>query len=198
METFMNRFILLCTVLLISAGIANADEPSSVYAGAALGTTDFTLSCVSGPCDSSQHRVGGKLYIGYTPPGFQWANPGLVNSFELMAYSAGANDGGYPKASGGGDKIRFRGVGVVDSLSYSVDAFALTGRLGVGYTRASLDFGGGGYRQKEKLGVLAGVGVSFAVNNRWTVKADIDQVPATDLVGRKSLNLFSLGAAYRF
>lgn len=195
----MHRLIALCAALVFAAGLAYADESGPVYVGVAVGTTDYTLPCFGPPCDANKHRVSGKIYIGYTPSGFQLVDPNLVNSYELIMYSAGTNDGAYAKWTGGGDKVRFRGVGIVDSLSYRFDAFSLTGRLGVGDTQASLDRGGDyGYSKREEVGVVAGVGAAYAINNRWTFKADIDRVPSTNLDHKKSLNLFTLGVAYRF
>jgi outer membrane immunogenic protein len=195
----MKRSISLGLLLLSSAGVACADEPGPVYVGAALGTTDYSLYCNSTPCNQRKHQVSGKIYLGYTPTDFQLSNPNIINSFELMAYAAGANEGAnWNIYTSAGNKIRFRGVGIVDSLRYRIDAFSITGRLGIGSTRTSVDFGQGGYDTKDKVGAIVGVGAAYALNQRWTLKADVDQVPGAKSSSKKTLNLFTAGVEYRF
>lgn len=196
----MKRILFLTSALFASAlaSAADADKTSGVYLGIGAGTTDYSLACTSGPCDSNKHRFSGKAYLGYTLSNVDLSGAHLSDALEVMAYSAGAADGAYAKFGGGGDKVRFRGLGLVNALSYSVDAFTVTGRLGIATTRTSLDYGAGGFQNADKTGVMGGIGLAYALNKRWTIKADLDQVPVSNLAGKKSLRLMTVGAAYAF
>ncbi len=193
--------ILSVTSFLFACALANAvhaEDASSVYLGVGAGTTDYSLACLNGPCESNKHRFSGKIYLGYALPGVDLQGARLTNAFEVMAYTAGANDGGYLKFGGGGDKVRFRGIGLVDALSYKVDAFTATGRLGISTTRTSLDYGAGGYQNADKTGLMVGAGLAYTLNKHWVLKADLDRVPVSDLAGKKSLKLLTVGAGYSF
>jgi hypothetical protein len=195
----MNRFIFLGAATLLVTGAASAGEPGSIYIGASAGSNDAALGCVNDTCHARKHQLSGKAYVGYTPGNVQFADPNLRNAFEVMGYWAGASDGGYPTAIGGGNKVRYRGIGVVDAMSYRIDAVTLTGRLGIGYTWARIDYGPGMEQKREELGVVAGAGIAYALDTRWALRADLDQVPATTIIqAKKPLNLLTSGVSYRF
>jgi opacity protein-like surface antigen len=159
----MFKTVLASAVLLSLSACAHAADPSPVYLGGGLG------------------NASAKATLGYSFGEVPFPGGSFVNSLELVGFSA------KPHAT------RANGIGALDALSFKFDNFALTARVGLGWTR-TLD-----YLPRETAGLMAGLGASYALDQHWAVNLDVDRVPTRFVVaGKEKANLVTVGASYRF
>ena len=106
---------------------------------------------------------------------------------------------GYAGAPHGDARRKFAGAGLQGAVNYQFDAFTLSGRAGMGYTRGGSKRADGGWDRKKRLGILYGLGTAYAVTDNWSVHFDWDRVPVRYNGQQKAtVDLFSLGLSYRY
>lgn len=183
-----------CLALFVLSSAAGAAEVSPFYIGASVSVRNEYASQWAG--SDSHGSGGGKLYAGYE---FDTANPFadsmLVSAIEIAGFTAGRSRGG---ATG---STSLKGASVVykaslrDSGSLSANA-----RLGMSYADASHHAGDPlGYSYtRSGYGVTGGLGVSYKLDQRWSLNVDLDRVKASHDSSLKQVNMFTMGPSYRF
>src|SRR5450830_1490385 len=177
-------------------------EPGPVYAGASYGFRASTgLDCAPGQqnCDKSSKR-NGKAYVGYSFDALPFQGGVAVPAIELVGYTSGSVTSGFDTAAGKvAGRGKFNGAGVQGVLAYHFDAFSVSGRAGVAYTKANVDYAAGGSDKENKAGLMYGLGTAYALNKNWSLHLDWDRVPVKYSGSQKTkADMFSLGASYRF
>jgi opacity protein-like surface antigen len=185
----MNKFHLLGTALLVATGAASAQTEFGIALGA---RSPYSLSCSSGtPCDRSAGSSG-KVFIDSL----------LTPSFGLgaMAWRTGQAQGSFQTPNGLlAGRGRSNGLAVTAYVPLTLDNFTFKARLGLAHSRGQVDYSGGGSASKSSWQPVIGAGASYALNGNWSVNADWDRLPTRFSNSQKSsLNLFSLGVAYKF
>ncbi|MGV7208180.1 outer membrane beta-barrel protein [Oxalobacteraceae bacterium A2-2] len=150
-------------LLALAAGMAGAAEQSPWYAGVDIGVASNYAS----------NGQSGRAYLGYELGTVQALEMQQVQSLELVGYSLGVrrenNFSGYRTR----DDIRAEGVGLAWATALNLGGkAALHTRLGAGYTRADLRG-----QSRDYGNLLAGVGLSYAVNDRIRLRTDLSYTP---------------------
>ena len=132
----------------------------------------------------------GKAWLAYRFAALPFRGGVAVPALELVGYAGAAH---------GDARRKFAGAGVQGAVNYQFDAFTLSGRAGMGYTRASTEPPGVRREREKRLGFLYGLGTAYAVTDNWSVHIDWDRVPVRYNGQQKAtVDLFSLGLSYRF
>lgn len=183
---------LFATTALAASVQASAAQDDN-YVGAAIGArTHYGLDCTTGiRCD--RNTGGGKIYFGKQ----------LEKNFaaEVMAFRLGHAHGALKNGSTTvAGSARAQGLAATGVFSAPLgDAFSLKGRLGVGYVRGEADYAAGGGTSKSSFVPVIGVGASYALNQKVSLNADWDRLPAKfGSSGKATTNMLSLGMSFRF
>jgi outer membrane immunogenic protein len=194
---------LLAGAALLAAGAAGAADLSPGYIGADLGLRNhYSLDCLGGnACDKNANRSG-KLYAGYTLGSGQLLGMSSSHAVELSVFTGGTAKGAFKNGAGvlqqGEGKLAGFGVVNAGTLKLSED-WALNTRLGVVFQRGKVNYAAGGSDSKNQLALTAGLGLAYALDKNWSLKADWNYQPVKfGKSGNTNLNTFSLGAAYHF
>ena len=130
----------------------------------------------------------GKAWLAYRFAALPFRGGVAVPALEVVGYAAAAH---------GDARRKFAGAGLQGAVNYQFDAFTLSGRAGMGYTRGGGKRANGG--RDSRLGILYGLGTAYAVTDNWSVHFDWDRVPVRYNGQQKAtVDLFSLGLSYRF
>ncbi len=215
-RTALMGLILAPTLLLSDQAFAADLAPAYVGASWAA-SSDYSLSCWRGipslDCDRGSSR-GGKLYAGYAlGESVVFGSMKNASALELSVFGSAGVVGYMPRWDGALMQGRYQMAGLAlthASALMLTDALGLNSRLGLAYTRGSVDYptvyyrlddyGAGGSDHRYRLGVTAGVGLSYALNGNWALHADYDFVPVrySAETGNSHVNMWSLGASYHF
>ncbi|MES2149598.1 MAG: outer membrane beta-barrel protein [Pseudomonadota bacterium] len=197
---------LILATLLSCAGLAAAGSAlaaDTYYAGASIGArSSYNLDCQTGmACDRMGHGSG-KIYAGDELGAVPGLDDAVTGALEVMAYTAGDGKAAFHTATGiaqGSGKMRGVGVDYRAACKVSED-FSLTSRIGAGYTKGTVSYAnGGGTDSKNALGLMYGLGVSYALNKNVSLHADWDHLPVKFSASQSAkVNLFSVGATYSF
>lgn len=132
----------------------------------------------------------GKAWLAYRFAALPFRGGVAVPALEVVGYAGAAR---------GDAGCKFAGAGLQGAVNYQFDAFTLSGRAGMGYTRGSGKRADGDRDGKKRLGILYGLGTAYAVTDNWSVHFDWDRVPVRYNGQQKAtVDLFSLGLSYRF
>ncbi|MGM9479676.1 porin family protein [Roseateles sp. NT4] len=186
---------LLCMLAVSSAWAGNIDntQESGPYIGAALGRTSFSAKNLGLPkTGSDESAQASKVYGGYRFSNLVGVEGGYVrlgNAVETL--TVGNN------AVSQTVKARSLYVAATSRLPLS-DAFALTGKAGVSFGKASganllpasSDMTG------SKRSFMWGIGAEYQLTNALALTADFDHFGQVSEKVRA--NLFSAGVRYRF
>ncbi len=217
-EFIMAKHPILLALLLsvAAAGMATAADTSAapaadtsaapvaagVYVGAGVGLrSSYGLDCISGATCDLHTNQSGKLYAGYVFGSRPFFTGEAVRALELMAYAGGAADAGFHTPAGtylqGAGK--FQGMALVNAGYFRIDRWELDPRLGVAYTRGSVDYAQGGSDAHNAFGVTYGIGAGYALDKNWSLHVDWDRVPVKfSDAQRTNVNMFTVGASYHF
>ena len=133
---------------------------------------------------------GGKAWLAYRYAALPFRGGVAVPVLEVVGYAGAAH---------GDTRRKFAGAGLQGAVNYQFDAFTLSGRVGMGYTRASTEPPGARREREKRLGVMYGLGTAYAVTDNWSVHFDWDRVPLRYNGQQKAtVDLFSLGLSYRY
>lgn len=155
------------------------------YVGASVGVTDFDIDCRAGfNCD--RKNTGFKIYTG----GQLWRFVGLDLSYVNVG-----------KAETSGGQVKAQGVNL--SLVGNVpigDRFNVFGKVGSiwGFTKTSAAAPGVNTGKDDGFGLSYGAGVAFDVARNWQVRGEWDRYRFDFKNGRDDVDLFTVGAAYKF
>lgn len=131
----------------------------------------------------------GKAWLAYRYTALPFRGGVAVPALEVVGYGGAARGDG---------RRKFAGAGLQGAVNYQFDAFTLSGRAGIGYTRGDVQAAGGRERE-QRLGFMYGLGTAYAVTDNWSVHFGWDRVPVR-YKGRQAAtaDMFSLGLSYRF
>ncbi len=206
---------ILAPTLLLSDQAFGADlSPDYVGANWAA-SSNYAISCFPAPgleCERDTSR-GGKLYAGYTlGSSVVFGDVRNISAIELSVFAVDGAKGYLPRWDGALMQGRYKMDGLALShasvLTVS-DALGLETRLGVSYTRGSVayvspwrlnDYGANGSDHRYRIGLTAGVGLSYALTGNWSLHGDYDYVPVKYALGtgNSHVNMWSLGTSYHF
>lgn len=173
---------------------AGAAEPGPFYMGTGASVrNDYVTRCIG--CDSHSSS-GGQVYAGYEfDPSTPFAGSMLVSAIEITGFTAGRSRGGDV------DSISLKGASAVYKLSLRDSGrLSANARLGVSYADASHHARGplGHSYTTSGYAVTGGLGVSYAIDQRWSLNADVDRIEAPHDSILKHVNMFTMGPSYRF
>lgn len=207
---------ILAPTLLLSDQAFGADLAPAYVGANWAASSNSTISCFHGvpsmDCDRGTSR-GGKVYAGYALGGsVVFGRFKNLSALELGVFASGGVEGYLPRWDTALMQGRHRMAGL--SLTHASvlmlgDALGLDSRLGVSYTRGSVDYpsvwrlndyGANGSSHRYRVGLTAGAGMSYALNANWSLHVDYDFVPVkySEETGHSHVNMWSLGASYRF
>ena len=193
--------------LLVSAQ-ARAEDLSPGYVGAGIGVhSNYSATCYDFNGCNDKTNSSGKLYGGYTlgtRTGF--AGHQLTDSLELSTFWI---NGQFASANAGMSQYRKKTTGL--SLSWATEmelgsGFALNSRIGLAFTRTRGEardslYGDSQSSGDDRIAPMAGLGLSYALNRNWSLRADYDYVPIKTTSGSRGnghVNMWTAGAAYHF
>lgn len=206
------RSLSLLTLALLAGPLALADD-TGWYVGTNVGRSQAKIDATritSGLLGSGASSVtitdddrssGYKLFGGYQ----------LNNNFSLEAGYFDLGRFGYtaitvPAGSLNG-KIKLRGVNMdlVGTMPVT-EQLSVFGRVGANYAQAKDHFIGSGAvvvrnanPTERALNAKLGVGLQYALNNAWSLRAEVERYRINDAVGNKGdIDLASVGLVYRF
>ncbi|MCV2368332.1 outer membrane beta-barrel protein [Roseateles oligotrophus] len=187
---------LIATLGFAAAGNAAAAGPQAqaeAYMGANVGLySKYDISCSAGQkCDKTA-SFGGKIFGGVMYE--QWG-------VEALAFGTGKGEGTLKQ--GGKDaqgSVKMGGLGVVGVLPLNFGDFSLKGKLGAAYTHGTASYKSGASDSKNSIAPLFGAGLGYALNKQVSLTADVDHISAKyNKAGDKAaVNMFSIGASYKF
>ncbi len=186
---------LLCMLAAASAWAGNTEAPqeSGPYLGAALGRTSFSAKNLGLPKTSSDESAqASKVYGGYRFSNLVGVEGGYVRLGNAVETLTVGNNAVSQTVS-----ARSLYVAATSRLPLS-DAFALTGKAGVSFGKASgtnllpasADMTG------SKRSFMWGIGAEYQLTNALALTADFDHFGQVSEKVRA--NLFSAGVRYRF
>lgn len=183
---------LFATTVLAATGQAQAAQEDN-YVGVAIGArTHYGLDCTNAARCDRNTSGGGKIYFGKQ----------LEKNFaaEVMAFRLGHADGALKNGSSVvAGSARAQGLAATGVFSVPLGDFSLKGRLGVGYVRGEADYAAGGGTSKSSFVPVVGIGASYALNQKVSLNADWDRLPAKFGNDNKATtSLLSLGMSFRF
>ena len=195
----LNRHVISAAVLALVSVAASAQN----YVGASVGIShNYDLDCVAGAtCDRSANSTG-KITLGHefgTTPLWGGDFGGAVEfmGFRAAEAKAGFKNGTGTLAAGSGLST---GLGAAYAMHLAYGDFAVKTRLGVAYTKGTVDYAFGGSDSNSSWVPYVGVGASYALNKNVTLDLDWDRLPTRfrDNTDKVNLNMLSLGATYKF
>jgi OmpA-OmpF porin, OOP family len=154
------------------------------YVGLNGGVTDFDTTCVPGfECDKS--NVGFKAYAG----GQLWRFIGL----ELGYVNVGKVEVG-----GGSGKAQGANLSLLANLPIGpINAFAKVGTT-YGFTKTTTGVAGAPSGRDRGFGMSYGAGVGYDLARNWQVRAEWDRYRFDFKGNDNDVDMFSLGAVYKF
>ncbi len=189
--TMLALSIAITALAAASADVLAAEDTTI---GVSIGArTHYGLDCASGSACERNAGSSGKITFGKQfDPHF---------GVEAMAFRLGEAKGSVKNGSTTVvGTAKATGLGVAAVASTELGAVTLKGKLGVAYVHGSTDFVVGGSASKSSL-VLPTVGasVSYAIDKKWALNADWDNLPTRLNSGTKThVNMLSLGVQYKF
>ena len=191
-----NLTMLALTIAIAAMAAASADvlAAEDTTIGVSIGArTHYGLHCASGITCERNAGSSAKISFGkQLEPHF---------GVEAMAFRLGEAKGDVKNGSTTvPGTAKANGLGVSAVASTELGAFTLKGKLGAAYVRGSTNFAAGGSAGKSSF-VLPTVGasVSYAIDKKWALNADWDNLPTRLNSGTKThVNLLSLGLQYKF
>lgn len=194
----------LCAALLAGVALAaSAEEASPAYVGGSWGVRSlYSVGCMPGDDCSYATNRSGKLFGGYTLGSGTMFSRNVTDAVELSVFAV---HGKYTTSADGWMRSRAVSKGLAASWARSTDlgsGIALNSRLGVAYSRSHSDGQIQGYsawhsNDRDRFGVTAGLGLSYALTPHWSLRADYDYLPIK-YESARHVNMWSLGAAYQF
>lgn len=176
----------------LAALAAPAAHAAESYVGIGLGSGRQDVPCVNGqPCDRSSSGSF-KAFLGVEP------TPRL--GVEAMAWRLGAARAGVAQGSGlQVARTRSEGLALSAVARAQVDAWTFKARLGVGYATGKAELASGARVSTSQWALVPGVGVSYALDKRWTLHADADKLPTRYTPSTQGkADLYTVGLSYRF
>ena len=195
----LNRHFISAAVLALVSVAASAQTN---YVGASVGIShNYDLDCVSGAtCDRGANSTGKITFgreFGSTP---LWGGY-FSGAVEFMGFRAAEAKAGFNNGTGlvAGSGYT-TGLGAAYAMHLAYGDFAVKTKLGVAYTKGSVDYLAGGSSSSSMFVPTFGVGASYALNKNVSLDLDWDRVPTRfrDGTDKINLNMWSLGATYKF
>jgi len=192
--------VLVSAALLPKAAYAG-DFTDPLYVGVSAGVkSNFKFSNIGSAPRDDDAKTTGKIYAGYV---FNTSNVGrqpVSHAVELSAYTGKTGDipfkRGNAVAPGSGEML---GIGLAYAAAYEVaPQISMTGRVGVGYTRSEITYVTGPTQKTNDSSVIFGLGAAYHVNDKLSLHADWDRLPVKFDTQKDKLNMFSIGARYKF
>lgn len=206
------RLLAIAVLAVATSPLAIAEE-SNWYAGMNLGQSRAKVDdirIVSGllagrfattSIVDSDRDTGGKIFGGYQLNHYFAFEAGY---FHFGEFGFTANTAPLGSLTG---RIKVRGLNLdlIGTLPVT-EKFSVFGRVGLSHAEARDTFTGTGlvhvvkpYLTKRDDGVKYGVGMQYAFNDAWAVRAEVERHRVNDAVGnRGDIDLASLGMIYRF
>lgn len=156
------------------------------YLGANVGESDFDLGgCAAGfTCENND--VGFKVYTG-----------GKIN--RIIGVELAYVNPGVGKANGGKQKVQAANLSLVGSIPIG-DRFSVNGKVGgiYGWTETGATAPGVASGKEDNLNWSYGAGLQFDLTRNWAIVGDWDHY-RFDFVNRSDdVEMFSIGAMYKF
>jgi opacity protein-like surface antigen len=195
----------LAGAALLASAQAGAEDLSPGYVGAGIGVqSNYSTTCYNIDGCNDKTNSSGKLYGGYTlNTRTAFGSHQVTDSVELSSFWVNGKF-----VSDGVFQRRQKTTGVAVTWATAMDlgsGIGLNSRLGLAFTRTRDEGRGTGYpawhSDYDRFGATAGVGLSYALNRNWSLRADYDYVPIKTSSGSKSdghVNMWSVGTAYHF
>ncbi|MES2072696.1 MAG: outer membrane beta-barrel protein [Pseudomonadota bacterium] len=174
---------------------------AETYLGANIAARSNTdLNCIGGAACERPGNASGKIVGGYLSALAPLNGVEIAQGIEVMAYTAGSSKAVFRNANAFvPGSAKSKGIGVTHVLRASLGDFAITTRLGLGYTRGKLNYAAGGADSKSVVVPLVGLGVRYSLNRDWALNADWDRLPGKYNDQQKMVvNMFSIGLSYQF
>jgi outer membrane autotransporter protein len=198
----------LAGAALLASAQARADDVSPGYVGGSIGVnSSYSTTCYNIDGCNDKTNSSGKLYGGYTlNTRTAWGSHKVTDSVELSTFWI---NGQFASANAGMTQYRKKTTGL--SLSWATEmelgsGFALNSRIGLAFTRTRGEardslYGDSQSSGDDRIAPTVGLGLSYALNRNWSLRADYDYVPIKTGIGSKGnghVNMWSVGAAYHF
>ena len=194
----LNRQIISAAVLALVSVAASAQN----YVGATVGIShNYDLDCVAGAtCDRGANSTG-KVVIGHEFGNTPLWGGDFGGAVEFMGYRAAEAKAGFQNGTGlvAGSGLS-TGLGAAYAMHLAYGDFAVKTRLGVAYTKGSVDYLAGGSDSSTSWAPYVGVGASYALTKSVDLNLDWDRLPTRfrDNTDKANVNMWSLGATYKF
>ncbi len=184
--------VLCAGMIAFTAGShhASATDLSPGYVGADFGA----------PANEGRSGISSRVYAGYnlgTTVDFGYDQ---VHAIELMAFSVGSKSKNYLPTPTDHDRVRADGLGINWAGALKInDAWTLTNRLGVTYTRATSYASNGYSTSYGSWSPMASVGMGYALNRKVSLTADLSYMPIKlDSEIKLNTMLPTAGLSYHF
>ncbi|WP_353400011.1 hypothetical protein [Duganella hordei] len=177
----------LCAVLLIpTANYGYASDLVPHYVGIDYGIAD----------------KGGRIYGGYELGTVEVLGKDTLQGLELMGYSFGIYGEPYFLRSGDvrREYVRASGFAINWTVATKIaEKVTANSRLGVSFTHAKIWSVYGDAQKWDSVAGVAGAGVAYAVDRKWTVRSDINYMPIQVTGDKKQItNGITAGVDYKF
>jgi hypothetical protein len=197
----LNRHTLSAAALALVSFAASAQN----YVGATVGIShNYDMDCVAGASCDRGANSSGKVVIGHEFGSTPLWGGDFGGAVEFMGYRAAEAKAGFNNGNGNANLVAgsgySTGLGAAYAMHLAYGDFAVKTRLGLAYTKGSVDYLGGGSSSNDSWVPYLGVGASYSLTKNVDLNLDWDRLPTRfrDNTDKVNLNMLSLGATYKF